>query len=125
VRNPNEINPFNRGVAMLGTRLFVGTLDAALLALDARTGALLWEVQIADTMQGFKPDSPPLPIKERSSPVSAGGEFGIRGFIDAYRSGDWNADSGASPRFPAGEFGHDSWRAIRGRPAADGIRCFD
>jgi quinohemoprotein ethanol dehydrogenase len=35
VRNPYEINPFNRGVAVLGNRLFVGTLDAALVALDA------------------------------------------------------------------------------------------
>ena len=38
VQNPYEINPFNRGVAVLGQRLFVGTLDAALVALDARTG---------------------------------------------------------------------------------------
>src|SRR5215831_10538703 len=40
VRNPNEINPFNRGVAILGNRLFVGTLDAAVVAIDARTGSL-------------------------------------------------------------------------------------
>jgi len=41
VRNPNEINPFSRGVAVLGNRVFVGTLDAALVALDARTGRQL------------------------------------------------------------------------------------
>src|SRR5579863_9090733 len=41
-----QINRFNRGVAILGNRLFVGTLDAALIALDARTGAQLWEAQI-------------------------------------------------------------------------------
>src|SRR4030095_15362072 len=49
VRNPNEINPFNRGVAVLGNRVFFGTLDAALVAIDARTGLPLWEVQVADT----------------------------------------------------------------------------
>src|SRR5258705_11040451 len=63
-RNPNEINPFNRGVAILGHRLFVGTLDAALLAIDTATGALLWEVQMADPMQGFSITSPPLPAKD-------------------------------------------------------------
>ena len=41
VVNPYQINPFNRGVALLGNRLFVGTLDAALIALDARTGQKL------------------------------------------------------------------------------------
>ncbi len=44
---------YNRGVAILGNRLFFGTLDAALVALDARTGAQLWETQVADTMQGY------------------------------------------------------------------------
>src|SRR5262245_13480788 len=47
VRNPYEINPFNRGVAILGHRLFVGTLDAALVALDARTGVPIWETAVA------------------------------------------------------------------------------
>src|SRR5205085_2147636 len=53
VKNPYEINPFNRGVAIAGSRLFVGTLDAALIALDARTGRVLWETQVADTMLGY------------------------------------------------------------------------
>jgi len=109
VRNPHEINPFNRGVAMLGSRLFVGTLDAALLALDARTGTLLWEVQIADTMQGFSLTSPPLPIKDKIITGIAGGEFGIRGFIDAYDPATgarlWRFATIPGP----GEFGHDSW----------------
>jgi glucose dehydrogenase len=53
IRNPSEINPFNRGVAVRGNRVFFGTLDAALIALDARTGLALWEVQVADTMLGY------------------------------------------------------------------------
>ena len=44
VKNPNEINPFNRGVAVLDQRLFVGTLDAALVALDVSTGLPFWEI---------------------------------------------------------------------------------
>ena len=109
VRNPNEINPYNRGVAILGSRLFVGTLDAALLALDARTGALLWEVQMADPMQGFSVTSPPLPIKDKIITGIAGGEFGIRGFIDAYDPATgarlWRFSAIPGP----GEFGHDTW----------------
>ena len=109
VRNPNEINPFNRGVAVLGDRIFVGTLDAALLALDARTGALLWEVQVADPMQGFSITSPPLPVKDKIIAGIAGGEFGIRGFIDAYDPATgarlWRFATIPGP----GEFGHDTW----------------
>ena len=109
IRNPHEINPFNRGVAVLGNRLFVGTLDAALLALDARTGALLWEVQMADPMQGFSITSPPLPLKDRIIAGIAGGEFGIRGFVDAYDPVTgarlWRFSTTPGP----GEFGHDTW----------------
>ncbi len=109
VRNPNEINPYSRGVSILGNRLFVGTLDAALLALDARTGTLLWEVQMADPMQGFSITSPPLPVKDKIIAGIAGGEFGIRGFIDAYDPATgarlWRFSTIPGP----GEFGHESW----------------
>ena len=84
VRNPNEINPFNRGVAILGNRLFFGTLDAALVALDARTGKKLWEHQVADTMQGYNLTSAPLVVGDKIVTGVAGGEFGARGFVEAY-----------------------------------------
>jgi PQQ-dependent dehydrogenase (methanol/ethanol family) len=110
VRNPNEINPFNRGVAVLGPRVFVGTLDATLIALDIRTGLPLWEVQMADTMQGYSITSPPLPVKDRIIAGIAGGEFGTRGFIDAYDAATgkrlWRFNTIPEP----GEFGHDTWK---------------
>jgi len=110
VRNPHEINPFSRGVAVLGNRVFVGTLDAALIALDARNGLPLWEVQMADTMQGFSITSPPLPVKDKIIAGIAGGEFGIRGFIDAYDAATgrrlWRFSTIPGP----GEFGHDTWK---------------
>ena len=84
VKNPYEINPFNRGVAIAGNRLFVGTLDAALIALDARTGRLLWETQVADTMLGYSLTSAPLVVKDKVIVGITGGEFGARGFLDAY-----------------------------------------
>ncbi len=63
---------------------FSGTLDAALVALDARTGRLLWETQVADTLKGYTITAAPLAIKDKIVVGVAGGEFGIRGFIDAY-----------------------------------------
>ena len=83
-RSPYEINPFNRGVAIGGQRLFVGTLDAALVALDARTGLPLWETQVADTMLGYSLTSAPLVVKDKVLVGITGGEFGARGFLDAY-----------------------------------------
>jgi PQQ-dependent dehydrogenase (methanol/ethanol family) len=110
VKNPYEINPYNRGVAALGNRLFVGTLDAALVALDGRTGRPLWEVQVADTMLGYSITSPPLAVKDKVLVGITGGEFGARGFLDAYdaatgrRLWRWYAVP------EAGEFGNDTWK---------------
>ena len=110
VRSPYEINPFNRGVAIAGQRLFVGTLDAALVALDARTGLPLWETQVADTMLGYSLTSAPLIVKDKVLVGITGGEFGARGFLDAY-------DAATGKRLwrwysvPAtGEFGNDTWK---------------
>ncbi|HZL56999.1 MAG TPA: PQQ-dependent dehydrogenase, methanol/ethanol family, partial [Bryobacteraceae bacterium] len=109
VTNPYEINRVNRGVTILGDRLFYGTLDAALVALDARTGAFLWETQVADTMLGFSITSPPLVVKDKIITGITGGEFGVRAFIDAYdpatgkRLWRWNTVPGP------GEPGHETW----------------
>jgi PQQ-dependent dehydrogenase (methanol/ethanol family) len=109
VRNPGETDVVNRGVAILGHRLFVGTNDAALVCLDARTGLPIWEVQVADTMEGFNITSPPLIVKDKIIVGHAGGEYAIRGFLDAYDvSGKrlWRFHTIPGP----GEFGNDSWK---------------
>jgi PQQ-dependent dehydrogenase (methanol/ethanol family) len=107
--NPYQINPFNRGVAMMGNRLFFGTLDAHLIALDARTGRTLWDVPVADTMQGYAITEAPLAIPGEVIVGVAGGEFGIRGFIDAYdaQTGKrlWRSYTIPGP----GEFGNNTW----------------
>jgi PQQ-dependent dehydrogenase (methanol/ethanol family) len=109
VKNPYEINPYNRGVAVLGNRLFFGTLDAALVALDRRTGLPLWETQIADTMLGHSLTSAPLVVKDKVLVGITGGEFGPRGFLDAYDVATgkqlWRWYSVPGP----GEFGHETW----------------
>lgn len=109
VRNPGETDVVNRGVAILGHRLFVGTNDAALVCLDARTGLLIWEIQVADTMEGFNITSPPLIVKDKIIVGHAGGEYAIRGFLDAYDvTGKrlWRFYTIPGP----GEFGNDTWK---------------
>jgi PQQ-dependent dehydrogenase (methanol/ethanol family) len=109
VVNQYEINRVNRGVTVFGNRLFFGTLDAALVALDARTGAFLWEVQLGDTMLGYNLTSPPLVVKDKIITGITGGEFGIPAWIDAYdpatgkRLWRWNTIPGP------GEPGHETW----------------
>jgi alcohol dehydrogenase (cytochrome c) len=107
--NPYETNPYNRGVAVLGNRVFVGTLDSVLIALDARTGRELWETPVADTMLGYTITAAPLAVKDKVFVGVAGGEFGIRGFLDAYdaKTGKriWRFNTVPGP----GEVGHDTW----------------
>ena len=107
--NPYQTNPFNRGVAVLGDRVFFGTLDDDLIALDARTGREIWSTHIADTMQGYTITAAPLALNNEVVVGVAGGEFGIRGFLDAYdaQTGKrlWRFDTVPGP----GEFGHDTW----------------
>ena len=74
----------NRGVAILGDKLYLGTLDARLLALDSKTGSVVWEAKVADEKSGYSITSAPLVVKDKVITGVAGGEFGIRGFIDAY-----------------------------------------
>jgi alcohol dehydrogenase (cytochrome c) len=85
---PKRINmccgQVNRGVAVLGNRVFVGTVDAHLLALDARTGAVLWDVKVADYATGHSISGAPLIVKDMVICGIGGGEYGVRGFLDAY-----------------------------------------
>ncbi|MBM3736111.1 MAG: PQQ-dependent dehydrogenase, methanol/ethanol family [Acidobacteria bacterium] len=74
----------NRGLAILGDTLFMGTLDAHLLAIDARTGKLKWKTTVFDFSQGYGLAHAPLIVKDKVIVGTAGGEFGIRGFLAAY-----------------------------------------
>lgn len=74
----------NRGVAVLDDRVFVGTVDAHLIALDAKTGSVRWDVTVADYKTGNAITAAPLAVKDKIIVGMAGGEFGVRGFLDAY-----------------------------------------
>jgi alcohol dehydrogenase (cytochrome c) len=80
--------PNNRGVAISGGRLFMGTLDAKLVALDAKSGKVLWETQIADPEKGYSETMAPTVIDDKVLIGTNGGEYGIRGFVKAYGASD-------------------------------------
>jgi alcohol dehydrogenase (cytochrome c) len=99
----------NRGFGVLGDRLFMTTLDAHLLALNIKTGAVAWDVLLEDFSKGYASTVAPLVVKDKVIVGVAGGEYGIRGFIDAY-----DAKTGARAwRFYTipgpGEPGNDTW----------------
>jgi alcohol dehydrogenase (cytochrome c) len=101
----------NRGLAILGHTIFMGTIDGHLLALDAKSGGLVWNVAVGgarpDTGYGFT--MAPLVVKDKVIIGSVGGEFGVRGFlaaIDAKTGKEaWRFNTVPGP----GEKGHDTW----------------
>lgn len=78
--------PNNRGVAVEGGRLFMGTLDAKLVSLDAKTGKVLWETEIADPEKGYSETMAPTVVDGKVLIGTNGGEYGIRGFVKAFDS---------------------------------------
>jgi PQQ-dependent dehydrogenase (methanol/ethanol family) len=76
--------PNNRGVAVEGGKLFMGTLDAKMVALDAKTGKLLWETEIADPEKGYSETMAPTVVDGKVLIGTNGGEYGIRGFVKAF-----------------------------------------
>ena len=100
----------NRGVTLSGDKLFFGTLDAHLVALDAKTGKLIWNVTVENNANAYSITSPPLPVKNMVITGAGGGEYPTRGFIAAYA-----ADTGKLVwkhyTIPAkGETGYDTWK---------------
>jgi len=111
----------NRGFAMLGDRLFMATLDAHVIALDRFTGNVIWDVAAADYRQGYSFTVAPLAVKNAIIVGVAGGEFGIRGFVDAYDAATgarlWRFDTVPGPGQPGNEtWSGDSWKT-GGAPA--------
>ena len=80
--------PNNRGVAIENDRIFMGTLDAKLVALDAKTGKVLWETQIADPEKGYSETMAPAVVDGKVLIGTNGGEYGVRGFLKAFDAKD-------------------------------------
>ncbi len=76
--------PVNRGVAVGYGKVYVATLDAKLLALDAKTGEKQWEAQLAEPRAGYSETMAPQIYDGKVIVGSSGGEWAIRGFVAAY-----------------------------------------
>jgi alcohol dehydrogenase (cytochrome c) len=99
----------NRGLAILGDTLYMGTIDAHLLAIDARSGQLIWDTVVADVKQMYAITMAPNVIKDKVIVGTAGGDLGIRGIIAAFdaKTGKevWRFRTIPAP----GEPGNDTW----------------
>ena len=99
----------NRGVAILDDKVFMGTLDARLIAIDATNGRPLWNIEVADPGEAYSITMAPLVVKDKVIVGVGGGEYGIRGFVAAYdaETGEeaWRFHTIPGP----GEPGHDTW----------------
>ncbi len=99
----------NRGLAILGTRIYMETDNAHLLCLDARSGNLIWDVLYATGNKNYGATSAPLIVKDKVLVGTSGGDDGVRGFLAAFdaQTGKemWRFWTIPSP----GEFGNDSW----------------
>ena len=122
---PGDIRPccgrVNRGLAILGDKVFLGTLDAHVIALDAKTGAVIWDVVAADYRTGHSFTVAPLAVKNLIVIGVSGGEYGVRGFIDAY-DGETGTRKWRFYTVPGpGEPGHNTWEGdswkVGGAPA--------
>jgi alcohol dehydrogenase (cytochrome c) len=105
----------NRGLAILGDTLFMGTIDAHLVAVDAKNGHLIWDTTVAKAESGYALTHAPLVVKDKVIVGTAGGEFGIRGFLAAYDAHTgkevWRFYTVAGPGDPGREtWGGDSWK---------------
>jgi len=105
----------NRGFAMLGDRLFMTTLDAHVLALDSKTGSVIWDAEMADYKTGHAATIAPIIAKDKVIVGIAGGEYGVRGWIDAYDANTgkraWRYYTIPGPGEPGNEtWSGDSWK---------------
>jgi len=107
-----RVIPHNRGVALHKDRVVFGTLDAHLVALEAKTGKPVWDTTIADYADGYFVSQAPFVVKSKVIVGIAGpGEMGPRGFVEAF-----DAETGKSLwrwySIPAaGEPGSETWAA--------------
>ncbi|MDX2121539.1 MAG: PQQ-binding-like beta-propeller repeat protein [Gemmatimonadota bacterium] len=78
--------PNNRGVAVHGPHVYMGTLDSRLVALDRMTGEVAWDIEVADPAYGYSITHAPLVIGDNVIVGVSGGEYGIRGHVTAYNA---------------------------------------
>ncbi len=111
----------NRGLAYANGKIFMGRLDGVLVALDANTGKELWQVVVKPYKDGFSLTSAPLIVKDMVITGLSGGEYGVRGSLQAYRqeTGElvWRTYTIPGPGEPGNEtWKGESWKTGGGAP---------
>jgi PQQ-dependent dehydrogenase (methanol/ethanol family) len=76
--------PINRGAALWKGRVYFGTIDGRLIAVDAATGKLAWQVQTTDPDKPYSITGAPRVVKNKVIIGNGGAEFGVRGYVTAY-----------------------------------------
>jgi alcohol dehydrogenase (cytochrome c) len=101
--------PVNRGLAIRGDKVYVGTLDARLVALNAGDGSVAWERRLEDWKAAYTSTGAPLVVGDKVITGVAGAEYGIRGFVQAFdaETGEpaWKTFVVPGP----GEPGNETW----------------
>ena len=114
----------NRGVAVAQGKVFFVTANAHVLALDATTGKRVWDKTYGDVRAGESATVAPLVVKNMVIVGSSGGEFGVRGHLDAFdlETGEhqWRCYTVPKP----GEPGSDTWPADGEAWARGGANCW-
>ena len=109
------VHPTNRGVSLYGDKVYFATLDATVVALDAKSGEHVWDTPLADWTEGYYMTLAPLAVDGKIMAGVSGGEFGIRGFVQALdaESGEslWKTYTIPSPDEPGGDtWPGDTWK---------------
>jgi PQQ-dependent dehydrogenase (methanol/ethanol family) len=105
----DAISGINRGVAVLGDRVFMVTDNAHLIALQRYTGQLIWDTEMADYRQNYGATQAPLAVGDLVVSGISGGDEGVRGFLSAYKASTgervWRFWTVPAP----GEPGSETW----------------
>ena len=122
----------NRGVALDKGKVFVGTLDGRLIALDQRTGLPVWSVQTTDPAKAYSITAAPRIARDKVVIGNGGAEYGVRGYITAYdvETGNQVSRFYTVPGDPGAGSSPQRWPPLRrrgkarrgGKPAAEGLR---
>jgi alcohol dehydrogenase (cytochrome c) len=104
-----QLHPTNRGVGLYGNKVYLATVDTHLVALDSKTGKVAWDRTVEDYKKGYYLTLAPLVAKGKVMVGVSGGEYGIRGFVQAFDA-ETGQDAWKTYTIPGpGEPGHDTW----------------
>ena len=79
-----QLHPTNRGVGLWQDKLYLATTDDHVVALDAKTGKVVWDTKVQDYKKGQYLTLMPLVVDGKVIVGGSGGEFGVRGYVVAY-----------------------------------------